>query len=905
MRALSRWSSLRRHPPRSIREQRLLDFEADCARSRRAGRGAHEIVLLGGSLAESVGARLDWVNRGIASERLSGSEVSILDRLGADRLHPNPATIVILVGEMDVRDAPEGIGDHLQMYRHLLARLQENHRSALLAVVSLLPSALEFGAATAAFNAGLREIALAQHVSFWDLHEHAARGRTSAQLLELVTEDGVSPSPLALTLTARFLRRRGTEIVRQRGQGAKLATVLDRRALAHAIVASYGQGCWADRSDAKSSNDIIEAHVLPEIDFFCRYADEGADLFLDLYLGYRARFIAKNPDLLLGSRGMTAVIERDREIWLEHVPPGLAESRARIAQVFEQVLRIVPAGTPKRVRLLFVGDCLLEDIEMLLGGPLLSEGMLIDVDFIVSKSPIEQTKMLKEAELRTYDGIVYSPLTWTFDQEFQNFFEPSLRLPSSYDVELNAIWDRIERRVRYLADAHECPVYVHNTAAVVRASSPFKRSVRALLTYPQRRYAREMLAQRLRALVDQVNSSTFHHLVLVDELRLNRGPADELSLGRFVYYADAIHPTELSVEVAAELRFYIVAAARLARKKVIVCDLDNTLWDGIIGEGRGVRHHRDRQRVLAELKMRGVVLAIASKNDPENVKWDGAVLNAGDFVATEVSWGPKSHAMTRIQQSLNLKTKDFVFIDDRADEREMVTEQFPEIIALDPNCSATWRTFAAWCALIDREGDRTSLYVERAQRDQLVSDTTELRDTRDAAEMFMKLKLELDIRPPTGTELKRVHELINRTSQWNLTGAHCTYTELSVWRASADHVVLTASVRDKFGDMGIVASAVAESRGDALHILVFVLSCRVFGYGVETCLLEELKREARKRFGAENVRADLVETAHNKPCRGMYAAHGFVREDETWVYRGESKTAADPVWFAGHGRSTT
>ncbi len=134
--------------------------------------------------------------------------------------------------------------------------------------------------------------------------------------------------------------------------------------------------------------------------------------------------------------------------------------------------------------------------------------------------------------------------------------------------------------------------------------------------------------------------------------------------------------------VGGELYFEIAFAhAFLKSKKLIVCDLDNTVWDGVIGEG-AVRHFSDRQATLKELRRRGVLLAINSKNDPKNVHWTGSELQASDFVATQINWQTKAANMERIRDELNLKTKDFIFIDDRPDERELMRAKFPEIECL-------------------------------------------------------------------------------------------------------------------------------------------------------------------------------------------------------------------------------
>jgi FkbH-like protein len=269
------------------------------------------------------------------------------------------------------------------------------------------------------------------------------------------------------------------------------------------------------------------------------------------------------------------------------------------------------------------------------------------------------------------------------------------------------------------------------------------------------------------------------------------------------------------------------------------------------------------------------------------------LLSAKDFVSSQISWNPKAAGMQKIADELNLKLKDFVFLDDRADERAMLQHEFPKLTVADPCAAETWTLFRAWAKLV-RDGDRTAMYHERAQREKVL---LPLDSQHDTAEMFARLQLKLELRRSSQDDLKRIHELINRTNQWNLQGSRCSFQQVQAWHDSAKHLIYSARVSDRFGDMGVICCCVAEIEANALSVQVFVLSCRVFGYGVETAVLDRLKHEALQRFGAPDVRGHLIHTDHNKPCRSMYADHGFVEQQGAWVYRGGPAVAPAPVWF--------
>ena len=916
-------------------DSRVALFEKECARLRRDGGAPGGVVFLGDGLVERYRGPLQWVNRGVASDRLHHPERNVFERIGSDRTHPNPLAIVTLLGIHDVEDAPDAIGEHVSAYRHLLTNLRQIHPHARLAVCSLLPTRAgrrHLNASVDKLNAELAELAQAQGAVYWNLHDELLDASRSEADPALVRGDGVRLSREGYAKMTAFMERHASDLVAPGASGGavlrrwsgreelarawgwvrpalgKLAPEppadesgmihLDAAKLGARVLETYGKDAWSHKAETDSDESLVRAHLVPEIEFFCRFAATRSPLFRDLYLGSRASFFARNKALWSGQPGgLRAALEKDRGLWLEFLADAPSSDREAVTRAFDDLLAAVVVPSPKTVKLLFVGDCLLEDVELLLGGRLVRQGLLAKIDFVLTRNPVEQIRQIKEASQGKIDGVVYSPLSWQFDPEFESILRPSLRSPQAIKKDIDDIWGRVSSTVKLLAKTFECPIYVHNTAAAVRASDDLRRAVRSLVTYPTRSYARRELAGRIGALVSEINKTTFQHLVLIDELSAVKDLRDDLTLGKVLYYADAIHPAALSNEVAHRLASYVVAAARFVGKKVVVCDLDNTLWDGVIGEGLGVRHQKGRQKILALLKQKGVVLAINSKNDPANVKWEDSVLSAGDFVASEISWGAKAAGMKKIQDALNLKIKDFVFIDDRSDERAMIAEEYPDLIAMDPCAESTWTIFRAWAELLGAdEGDRTQLYRERAERERLLGG--EQPEEAMAAELFSKLSLRIDIRRSTPEDLKRIHELINRTNQWNLVGSRCTFNEVEEWHRSPQHIIYTAQVSDKFGDMGLICCCVADVEEDALSVRAFVLSCRVFGYGVETLMLDRLKKEAERRFGVPRVRGRYLENAHNKPCKRMYPSHGFVEVDGTWISPGGKVTAPDPVWFS-------
>jgi FkbH-like protein len=429
---------------------------------------------------------------------------------------------------------------------------------------------------------------------------------------------------------------------------------------------------------------------------------------------------------------------------------------------------------------------------------------------------------------------------------------------------------------------------------VARANGRAKAATRLLLTRRTRTLAGAQINRWLADYVATVNSMTFPHLFVIDETALVQ-KFGGVALGQFLNTSAFQHCAVLSQRLAPAYRARLSAVGRLVDKKLVICDLDNTLWDGVIGEG-AVVHFMDRQRTLKRLKDHsGVVLSIASKNDPANVRFDGGALNLSDFVAPQISWGQKCAAIAKIKSTLNLQTRHMVFLDDRADERALVKEMFTDLLTLDPCDSETWSQIECWgeISLGSSDLDRTRMYQEQALRDAEI-ESADAAFARADDETIKKLGLVITIGEAARSDLKRVAELINRTNQWNLCGSRTSFEEVRSWHASEQALVLVARVADRFGDMGTVCVAVVLLHEDDAEIPVFVLSCRVFGYGIESAMLAEIGRRCAIGTRRQALRGRYSSNAQNHPCRNMYADHGFSQLDGVFEWTGAPALPAVP-----------
>jgi FkbH-like protein len=187
---------------------------------------------------------------------------------------------------------------------------------------------------------------------------------------------------------------------------------------------------------------------------------------------------------------------------------------------------------------------------------------------------------------------------------------------------------------------------------------------------------------------------------------------------------------------------------------------------------------------IRRLRERGIVLAVCSKNNATNVRWEEAVLGEDDFACTQINWDSKALNLNRIQNALNLKTKDFVFIDDRPDEWELVASAISDVFVMDATADRTWRQLDLWSRLLPSRDDldRTKLYQERSRRQAFLDN---LKSTaEDEGKALAQLGVRVHVRDVKEADVPRVVELINRTNQFNLCGSRTTPREAAAWLAS-------------------------------------------------------------------------------------------------------------------------
>lgn len=342
----------------------------------------------------------------------------------------------------------------------------------------------------------------------------------------------------------------------------------------------------------------------------------------------------------------------------------------------------------------------------------------------------------------------------------------------------------------------------------------------------------------------------------------------------------------------------VIAREKQPPPKCIVLDADNTLWGGILGEDGvgGIElssafpgiAFQEFQRVLKRLRAKGVLLAVASKNNHADVievftSHDDMLLSVDDIAVWRVNWGPKSHSIREIASELNIGLDAVVFVDDsdyelaevRAALPEVRTLQVPSEIADLPHLLAESGLFRNM-KVSDEDLKRTEMILsEQARKEQ--------GSTLSREEFLQSLQLVVEYFPVADEHIGRVAQLTNKTNQFNLTTIRRTEAEMRAVAASDRHLVRAIRVSDKFGDYGLVGVAILEQRSSEWEIETLLLSCRVLGRGVETAFISQLAEDVH-RSGGQTVVGRYVATPKNAMVANLYIDHGFVAApDGTFV----------------------
>jgi FkbH-like protein len=332
-------------------------------------------------------------------------------------------------------------------------------------------------------------------------------------------------------------------------------------------------------------------------------------------------------------------------------------------------------------------------------------------------------------------------------------------------------------------------------------------------------------------------------------------------------------------------------------KKVLIVDLDNTLWGGILGEegwnnvqlsNEGIgRIFVDFQKKIKQLKETGVLLASCSKNNVHDVKeifekHPDMQLSWDDFILHKINWQNKSENIAEIAEELQLGLDAMVFIDDNSRERDLIKQTFPQVEIPDfPQDIAllnTWFMFDVVYPffpkkqLTEEDKDKTTQYKRNINRN-------EFQKTMSFEDFLSSLQIRLTVSQPKEEQLLRVAQLTQKTNQFNLTGKRYSDADILSMYNHALYQIFICEYEDKFGKEGVVGCAILQIENEKAIIDTFLLSCRVLGRNVENDFLKYILLEIKQK-GIKRVEGIYNATVKNMLAKDFYKKNGFTPLNE-------------------------
>ncbi len=385
----------------------------------------------------------------------------------------------------------------------------------------------------------------------------------------------------------------------------------------------------------------------------------------------------------------------------------------------------------------------------------------------------------------------------------------------------------------------------------------------------------------------------------------------EKAFSRKQWYMGKMLLSMQAQKLMAEEILHRLEVEKRTPRKVLLLDLDGTLWGGVAGEEKDIAPielsddhvgliYKNVQRMIKRMQEQGVLLAIVSKNNESDVlpilkKHPHMILRENDFVSVKINWEQKHINIMEIAKELNVGLNSFVFWDDNPTERELVRQMLPEVAVPDfpdnpeelPEAVLSmYQAYFERAYLTEEDLAKTEQYQGQAKRAQMQKEAVSFSD------YLKRLQIKI-IRVDDKKHFERLHQLINKTNQFNLTTRRYTQQELSDKMADEDIRIYAYRVSDCFGDYGITAVVIVDLRGNLREnakgdfvknlnenlravpvVEEFAMSCRIMGKQMENAIMEDVEKSLR-RDGYEALKGFYIPTSKNKPVENFYASLGY------------------------------
>lgn len=548
---------------------------------------------------------------------------------------------------------------------------------------------------------------------------------------------------------------------------------------------------------------------------------------------------------------------------------------------FQQLKKLskTDASALPQYSLAVLGDCATQHLATALRGYGVSVGMRLNV-FDADYDQIDAQVMAPDSELYRFapQGVLLQMCTEKLQEAFYDC-PPEARASFAEDTyaRIRQIWSRIGSRIP--ATVLQCNFPLIDDGVFGQFGNKTEQSFLF-----QQRKLNYLLMQGC-----QEAKNTF--LIDLDALQtaLGRSTFADPKL----YYVAKMPISLAALPAAAKLVVDVVRSLQGTVKKCLVLDLDNTLWGGVIGDDGlsgiqigelGTGHaFSDFQKWLKELKNRGILLTVCSKNNEDTAKepfekHPEMVLRLEDFSMFVANWEDKARNIRTIQQALNIGMDSMVFLDDNPFERELVRTMIPEITVPElPEDPALYLQYLRGLDLFEtasysrEDAGRTEQYREKAQRAAFEAAFQSYDDYLEALQMRASAAAFDPFHYP------RIAQLTQRSNQFNLRTVRYTEAEIETLAQDDSRIGLYFTLKDKFGDHGLISVVVLEKQPeDTLFISEWLMSCRVLKRGMEEFIVDKILSVAAQQ-GFRRVVGEYIPTPKNAMVKDLYEQLGFAR----------------------------
>lgn len=545
-------------------------------------------------------------------------------------------------------------------------------------------------------------------------------------------------------------------------------------------------------------------------------------------------------------------------------------------QSLKRLQKVVPDDLPT-VKVALMGDCATQLLATAIRGYGVEEGYAIDL-FDADYNQIKMMAMDPQSEVYEHHP-EYIIIQMCVEKLFERYCETPLQVRESFAdtvlTEIETVWRQISQYSKSKVLQFDFVELCDN----VFGSYGFK--VETSFTYQLRKLNYLMMQASLK--------HTHVFLLPLSQVQNKLGRAQFFD--EKYYYSAKVPVSLAALPYAAKLVVDTIKAQKGKIKKCVVLDLDNTLWGGVIGDDGlsgiqigelGAGHaFSDFQLWLRELKNRGLVLAVCSKNNEDTAKepfekHPEMVLRLDDISMFVANWEDKAANIRMIQQTLNLGMDSFVFLDDNPFERNMVRSLIPEITVPEmPEDPAHYLSYLQDLNLFEtasfseEDQNRTKQYQAEINRASLQQQFTTVDEYLESLEMVAEAKAFDAFHTP------RIAQLTQRSNQFNLRTVR--YTEDDINRIANDdrYITIYFTLRDKFGDHGLISVVILEKKDQStLFVDTWLMSCRVLKRGMEEFIVNTIVDRA-KRGGYGKIIGEYIKTSKNAMVEHIYENMGF------------------------------